>query len=496
MQEAINVVGLTTDEIHEARKNGKITFQEVTQQYLDRIEEYNNQLNAIITTNPKALERAAELDKIWDDSGAISGVHGIPLVLKDWINTADMPTTLGNELFENVIPPSDGYVVRKFREAGGIVIGKSNVSEIMTEEGSLSSVGGQAHNPYVYSRTTGGSSSGVGAGVAASFGTIGIGTDTGGSIRYPAAFGNLIGLKPTRGLVSRDGVAPISSTQDAVGPITRTVTEAAILMDVIAGYDPADVSTARSRNNIPDSYTDYLNENALDGMRIGVMRQLFGPKTDQGNDPELEAEMVTEVIDKRLEDIESYGATVIDPITISNCEKKIEQASVSNDHFEYKRDFNKYLDELGEKAPVDTIEEVVGSHAVGTGREYDFSDNVNLDENTAYLRTLKYREELKHTILKTMENNGLDALVYPMASRIAPRIDDDRIYRTAGNYGMASHTGFPSITVPAGFDPKWETPVGIEFLMGPFEDHKLIELAYSYEQNRSPWTPPEDYAQL
>jgi len=245
--------------IHAALAAGQLTCTQLTRLYLDRIAAYNMQgpaLRAIITVNPKAMEIAGEMDRSYRASPARVGpLHCIPIILKDNFNTLDLPTTGGNVSMKASVPPADAFTVARIRKAGALILAKANLQEFARGGMSISSLGGQVRNPYDLSRTPGGSSGGTGAAIAANFAVLGTGSDTGQSIRSPASANNLVGIRPTRGLVSRAGVIPNSLTQDEVGPITRTVTDAALLLDVMAGYDAADPITAFGTGRIPRSYT-------------------------------------------------------------------------------------------------------------------------------------------------------------------------------------------------------------------------------------------------
>jgi Asp-tRNA(Asn)/Glu-tRNA(Gln) amidotransferase A subunit family amidase len=391
------------------------------------------------------------------------------------------------------VPPDDAFITEKIRENGGIIIAKANLGEFAS--GSLSALGGQTRNPYDLARDTGGSSSGTGASISANLGLLGIGTDTVGSVRHPAGFCSLVGLRPTTGLLSRDGIAPISNTQDTAGPITRTVEDAAAMMDVLVGYDPDDAATASIRNNTPKSYRACLVEDGLADIRLGVPEQLFGPKTDEGTDPELEAAVVTDVIDAAIERLNDAGATIVPVDSISDPGSKPDNYSVAD--YEFQREFDAYLEELGDAAPVDSALEV---YETGTIKGYvDFEGRLQHDdgilcENIEYLQTLRRQTELRRRTLDVLEQNNLDSLVYPMASRVPSRIEEDRLYRTSSNAKLAAYAGLPAITVPAGFDAEWGTPVGIEFLAGPFEEDLLFEIAYAYEQLSKERVPPQDFA--
>lgn len=493
--EGFDPIEATIDDVYSAIFRGEVTAREVTETYIDRIEAYNDELNAIININPNAVDRAKELDEEFDGSGLVGPLHGIPVILKDNLNTDDMPTTAGSVLFEETIPPEDAFLTSQLRDAGAVIIAKANMGEFAS--GSLSSLGGQTRNPYVLDRQVAGSSSGTGSSIAANMAVLGIGTDTGGSVMHPSGFASLVGLRPTTGLLSRDGIFPLCETLDTAGPMTRTVTDAAAMMDVMVGYDPADSWTAAIRDNPPESYTDCLETDGLEGARIGVTRELFGPKTDEGEDPDFEAELVTEVIDKAIDVMDNAGAEIIDPVEIPDVEELAGEASVFS--FEVKRDINRYIDQLGDEAPVDSLEEIVESDTI-EGRidlePFLDTDVDGLDENLEYLQAQSKRQEVQQLVLTTMENEELDAFVHPMSARISPLIEEDRSYSTATNTSIAPATGFPSLTVPAGFDAEFGTPVGLQFLAGPFEEEKLFELGYAYEQITGARSPPDDFGAI
>jgi len=279
--------------------------------------------------------------------------------------------------------------------------------------------------------------------------------------------------------------------------MTRTVTDAAIMMDVMAGYDPADELSARTRYNISDRFTSCLTRNGLRTARLGVPQQLFGPKTEKGHNPEREAEVVTEVITTALDDMASVGAELVKIDVMPDLEAKVSAASAGS--YEFRREFNDYLDRLGDAAPIDSPKEIQESGTVeGYVRleERLATDPETLDENLEYLQALDSRKHLQRLLLTTMEDRDLDAIVYPMASRIPSRTAEDRLYRTSSNAKMAAYSGFPAMTVPAGYDDEWGTPVGVEFLAGPFEEARLFELAYAYERLSERRIPPSDYTDI
>ena len=275
----------TIADIHQAMEEGRVTAEELVRSYLDRIEAYDRRgpyLNSIITVSEHALERARELDAAFAESGFTGPLHGIPVIVKDNYDTHDLPTTNGTLAFRGAIPPDDAYQVRKLREAGAIVLAKSNLAEFASSGAfTLSSVlPGYSRNPYDPTRVTAGSSGGTGAAVAANFGAVGLGSDTGSSIRGPSSHQALVGFRTTMGLTSRDGIAPLSAARDVGGPMTRTVADAVAVLEVIVGQDPADPVTLESEGRVPDNYRQFLDADGLEGARIGVLRQLFEEARD------------------------------------------------------------------------------------------------------------------------------------------------------------------------------------------------------------------------
>lgn len=474
--------------IHAAFASGALTCRQLVAHYLARIEAYDADgpaLNALLTVNPGALELAAELDARYaaDPSGA-GPLHCIPVILKDNYDTADLPTTGGSLTLAQSIPPDDAFVVRRLREAGALVLAKANLTELARGGTTVSSLGGQTRNPYDLTRTPGGSSGGTGAAIAANFGVIGTGTDTGQSIRSPASAGNLVGLRPTRGLVSRDGIIPASTTQDAAGPITRTVEDAARMLDVMAGYDPNDPITAFGVDKIPSSYTRSLNANGLAGARIGVLVDFFGADA-------VHAE-VNAVTEAAIGQMSALGAQMI-RISIPEIDELT--ADISVFRFESKIAFNAYLADLGPGAPVRTLEELIeggGFHEsirAGLEAEQEIRDGLNDPE---YLRRFGRRQRLRQAIMTTMADHRLDAILYPHQRRLVARIGEPQLERN----GVLSHgTGFPAITIPGGFTAPTASaplgvPVGIELLGPEWSEPRLIELAYAFEQASRYRKPP------
>ena len=326
----------TIADVHEAMKRGTLSARALVERYLARIEAYDQagpKLNAIILVNPKALADAEALDAEYKRTGKLRPLHGIPVLLKDNVDTQGLQTTAGSTSLKGHVPARDAVIAGKLRDAGAIVIAKTNLHEFAVWGETVSSLGGQTLNPYDTTRTPGGSSGGTGAGVAANFGTVGIGTDTINSIRSPASANSLVGIRPTLGLVSRTGIVPYSFTQDTAGPITRNVADAARVLDAIAGYDPQDAATAAGVGRQPASYTAHLDRNGLNRTRIGVLRSFFGSGPEHRE--------TNAAAERAIEAMKSRGATVVtldDPIDVN------ELVSKTSVHLhDLERDLDTYL---------------------------------------------------------------------------------------------------------------------------------------------------------
>ncbi len=478
----------TVGSIQSALGSGRVTCTDITQLYLNRIAAYDDQgpaLNAIITTNPNALAIAADLDTKYAQSGLTGPLHCVPVIAKDNFDTFDMPTTAGALVLEGFIPPTDAFQVQQLREAGALILAKSNLSEFAFSFTTESSLGGTTLNAYDPTRNAGGSSGGTGAAIAANFGVIGLGSDTGGSIRVPSSFNSLVGIRPTIGLTSRAGIIPLALTQDVGGPMTRTVTDAAIVLDITAGFDPADPITAESDGKIPASYTSFLDLNGLQGSRIGVVRDLFGLETNP------ESAKTNAVINTAIDDLLALGAQVVD-VTIPNLAEILSFPSLSG--FEFKRDLNAYLAERpAPPSGVRTLGDIIESGLYLESFEAAYIARNNQpppEENPDYLRIIQERPALTQTaLLSALE--GFDALIYPSVAS-PPNIFGQPLASGAANR-LSPFSGFPAITVPAGFTPDG-LPVGLEFLGRAYDESTLLRLAFSFEQGtlnrRSPLTTP------
>ncbi|PZO54774.1 MAG: amidase [Phormidesmis priestleyi] len=485
---SFNLREATVDSIQAGLSSGATTCTDITQKYLNRIQAYDDQgpsLNAIIATNPNALKIAAELDAAYAVSGPVGSLHCVPVVLKDNYDTFDMPTTAGALALKDFQTGEDAFQVAGLREEGALILAKANLSEFAFSFTSTSSLGGTTVNPYDTTRNAGGSSGGTGAAIAANFGVLGFGTDTGGSIRVPSSFNSLIGVRPTIGLSSRSGIVPLALSQDVGGPMTRTVKDAALALNATVGFDPADPITAGSIGQIPDDYTAFLSADGLSGAKIGLVSALFG------SDSNPESVKTTSVIKKAVDALVSLGATVTE-VVIPNLSEILAFPSLSS--FEFKRDLNAYLAERPvPPSGIRTLGDIIDS---GLYLEDFESAYISRNERPApetdpeYIRIITERPVLtQSSLLKAL--TGLDALIYPSVTS-PPNILGEPLASGAGNR-LSPFSGFPAITVPAGFTEDG-LPVGLEFLGRAYDEPTLLKLTYAFEQGtlvrRSPTSTP------
>lgn len=480
---AFDVREATVAEIHEAMAAGDCSAVELVDRYLERIERFDEELNVVLALNPDARERAERLDDRFAESGLTGPLHGVPVFLKDNHDTHDMPTTAGSAALADCTPDEDAFVVRQLREAGAVVLGKANLQELSFGVDTISSLGGATRNAYDTDRRPSGSSGGTAAAVAANLATLGTGSDTCSSVRSPPAFNDLVGLRPSRGLVSSSGIVPLCATQDTPGPITRTVEDAARMLDVMVGYDPEDPVTATGVGEVPeDGYVSHLDPDGLEGARIGVARELFGLSPDSDADPEA-ADAVTAVVDDAIAEMEAAGATIVDPVEIIDREF-LDSARVLG--FEFQRDIDAYLEDRPE-VPYDSLEELVATDTIAPSverriHESDIleTDTAALRENADYLEKLERRREIRVDTEARMVEHDLDALCYPPSTVLPVEIPDHQPFEEM-RCELAAHTGMPAVTLPAGFTDDG-LPVGVELLGREFAEPRLFELAYSFER--------------
>jgi len=478
----------TVATVHAALQGGTLTVQQLVRGYLDRIAAFDQsgpRINSILALNPKALVEA-ELADAWlaaKPTGPLEPLVGIPVLVKDNIECEGMEATAGSVCLKGNLATADAFVVRRLREAGAIVLAKTNLHELASGGETVSSIQGQTLNPYDLTRTPGGSSGGTGAGIAANFGLLGVGTDGINSIRSPASANNLVGLRPSMGLISRAGLIPCGLTQDTIGPITRTVADAAVMLDVMAGYDPADPITSQGAPHIPSSYTDALDADGLKGARIGVLRSFFGK--GQVHAP------VNDVMRQALAAIEAQGAELI---AIDDAiDPDVLIAEVLAHHYEMKRDLDAYLARCPSTVAVRSMDDIVANGHAHPSVAGTLKTAVALaDDEAAYRERLHRQEVLRQRVLDLMAAHRLDVLVYPHQRRLVVRIGESQAER---NGVLASATGFPAIVIPAGFsapdgDAPQGVPVGLELFGRPFSEPVLLRLAYAAEQALHARRPP------
>ena len=486
----------TIAELQRGMSSGKYTAHSLSRRYLDRIDDIDKRgpaINSVIELNPEALSIASELDKERKAGRMRGPLHGIPVLIKDNIDTHDrMTTTAGSLALAGSIPLQDSTVAKKLRDAGAVILGKTNLSEWANFRSSHSSSGwsgrgGQTNNPYVLDRNPCGSSSGTGAAIAANLAAIGIGTETDGSVVCPSNANSLVGIKPTVGLVSRAGIVPIAHSQDTAGPMCRTLTDAAILLGVLAGVDSRDEATKASAGKSLSDYAKFLDANGLKGARIGVQRKSFG---------------FNDAVDKLMNDcidiIKKRGATVIDPADIPT-NGKFDDSELEVLLYEFKTDLNSYLASLGPRAPVKSLKEIIDFNDQFRDREMPYfgQDIMTKAQAKGPLTEKKYRDALaknhrmsrKEGIDLVMDKNKLDAMIAPTGGPAWPTdlVNGDHF---TGGYSTASAVaGYPHVTVPAGY--VFGMPVGISFFGRAWSESTLIKLAYAFEQATKARRPPK-----
>ena len=487
VREGFTLEDATIANIHEAYRTGVLTCRQLVAAYLKRIETYDQstELNAIVVTNLGALEQAAALDEELQSTGQLRPLHCIPLIVKDNYDTKGLQTAAGSLALRGSLPPDDAYQVRVLKEAGAVVLAKSNMAEwAFSPYQTVSSIAGTTLNPYALDRVPAGSSGGTASAVAANFGAVGLGTDTGNSIRGPSAHTSLVGIRSTMGATSRDGIVPLYLRNDIGGPMARTVEDAVRIFQVIVGYDPADPITRLSVGKIPDDYLQFLDSNGLKGARIGVLRALIDTPTA---DPEVNA-----LVEKAIADLHALGATLVDPFIIPDFDEL--RADLWCNTFQY--DLKNYLVSLGEQAPVNSLKEVVDSNLYASYIEERLFEALAVEESPEQQdppclgvyedpRTVAYRD----AVLRAMKHQNVEALIYPSWTNPPRKVGDLESEQGNNSSIIAPMTGQPAITVPMGYTHD-TLPAGLQFLGHPFGEPALIRMAYAYEQATQHRRPP------
>jgi len=477
-------------DIHAAMKAGRLGCRALVQEYLRRIEAYDKNgpaLNAIVVVNPEALAEADSLDRRFAAGGLVGPLHCIPTIVKDNFETVGLQSANGSLALQGFVSHKDAFLVRRIKEAGAIVLAKSNMAEwAFTPYETVSSIlPGYTKNPYALDRVTAGSSGGTAAAVAASFGTVGLGSDTGNSIRGPSAHQALVGIRSTMGLTSRGGVMPLNLLADIAGPMARTVEDAAAVFQVIVGEDPDDPATAASRGRPREDYARALTADALRGARIGVLREAYERDT---TDPEVAAVFMAAVGDMRR-----AGAVIVDPAVVEGLDT-IRRPQGTGPCMGFKYDINRYLASHGDRVPVKSLAEIVKSRrfhpTVQRRLEQAEAGPENGPDSAACQAEMEYRERVRAGVLQAMDRLKLDALVYPTWSNPPRLIGDLNTPHGDNSQFFSPTTGFPSVQVPMGYTRGGLLPAGLTLLGRAWSDARLIALAYSYEQATRHRRPP------
>ena len=488
-----DVVEASIADVHAALADGRITCHGLVADYLARIDAYDKNgpaINAIIMVNPDALAVADSLDAVAKRGGPLGPLHCIPMIVKDNYQTRGLQTTGGSLAFKGFVPDKDAFVVARIRAAGAVILAKANMAELAFSpyETVSSILPGYTRNPYELDRVTAGSSGGPAAAVAASMGTVGLGTDTGNSIRGPSSHQALVGIRATMGLVSRAGVVPLFLGADMTGPMARTVADAVAVLQVIAGPDPDDPVTLTSRGHVSSDYASALVRDGLRGARIGVLHQAYDTRT---LDPE-----IRQIFERALDDLRRQGATIIDPVAVPDLRaiRRLQTGGCNT----FKRDFNRYLATLGPTAPVKSLADLIQSGKYHPSIETRLRSAEAVEDTTGHSAGCTsgeaMRARLRAAVTQLMDSMHLDAMVYPTWSNPPRLIGDLNTPAGDNNQFFSPYTGFPAITVPMGYSHGGVLPAGLQFFGRAWDERTLIRLAYSYEQathwRRAPTTTP------
>ena len=465
----VEVTEASIETLQKAMTDGRITSLQLVDAYIASIRAYDHAdpaLNTMIRLSPKARSDAAALDAE-RKAGKVRGpLHGVPIVVKDNYDTKDMITTAGSLALATHRPKTDAFVIQKLRDAGAVIVGKTNLHELASGITSISSLGGQTLNPYDPARCPGGSSGGTGAAVAASFAAIGWGTDTCGSIRIPSAFASLFGLRPTEGLFSRDGIVPLSLTQDVPGPLARTVTDLAIALDATVGPDQNDPATAVLNGKALPRFRDSLRTDALRGARIGIFAPYF-----RDAEPD-----VADTVRAAIMAMKALGADVVN-VPMPDFDQVI--AGSRAILMETRFDLADYLKRPG-GAPVGSLTEILDNGLFDRQLEtrHRSADTAQSRTSPGHEEMLRRQAQLRARMVQLMDSLQLDAIAYPT---IAQRPTMVGVLQTASSCALAAQAGLPAISMPAGFTFDG-LPTGLELMGRPFADARLVAFAYAFEK--------------
>lgn len=487
----INIEELTINEVMEAMDKGYLSSELLVSLYLERIEAYNGLYKAITVINDEALSLAKQLDEERKTNGKRSILHGIPVVIKDNFDFVPYPTTGGTKALLDSYPVNNAFIVQRLVDAGAIILAKTNMSAFAFSGTSSKSSFMTTLNAYHTSYSSHGSSGGTAVAIAANLAMIGLGTDTNSSIRTPAAVNGLVGLRPTLGLISRSGIMPYTLERDTGGPMTRTVTDLAIMLDFLVGFDSKDSVTTKSIDKIPETYTTYLNSNGLKGKRIGVIKDFISGNKN-ATIPVLRhssIEMET-LMNNAIADMEKLGAEII---YIENFYTK-ELHNLYNsslDGYMLCSDLNTYFSHLNKDNRIKTFADLMndGRYIYNINNYASYCNN-NIRDNNKYTNLLNNKIKYENYVTKFMTDYEIDAFAYPTFKTKPITITGlNKEPNTSTSHSISPTIGWPSITVPMGFDTDG-LPYGLQFASEPFSEGKLIEIAFSYEQETNHRRPP------
>lgn len=487
---AFEVQEATIAQIHAAMREGRLTCRALVEAYLRRIDVYDRNgpaINSIVVTNPGALETADGLDRRFAAAGLAGPLHCIPIIVKDNFETIGLQSANGSLSLAGYVSDNDAFQVRRVKEAGALVLAKSNMAEwAFTPYETVSSIlPGYTKNPYALDRVTAGSSGGTAAAIAASFAAVGLGSDTGNSIRGPSSHQALVGIRSTMGLTSRGGVMPLSYLADIAGPMARTVEDAAAVFQAVVGEDPADPVTAAAAAHLPQDYRKALVADGLKGARIGVLRQAYERET---TDPE-----IVRIFMRAVDDLRRAGAVVADPVAVQGFDE-IRRPQGMGPCRGFKYDINEYLAARADRVPVRSLAEILkgGRFHPSVRHRLEQSEQgpVNGPDTPECQADAAYRERLRRAVTQLMDGQNLDALVYPTWSNPPRLIGDLNTPHGDNSQVFSPVTGFPAIQVPMGYSRGERLPAGITFFGRAWSETTLIRLAYSYEQATRHRRPP------
>ena len=488
-----DVTETTIARTQQAIREHQVTCRQVIEQYLERIRSYDQSthLNSLVLVNPNALSEADRFDAEFERTQAIGGLQCVAVIVKDNYDTKDLQTTGGSLAMKWFVPATDAFMVQKIRAAGAIILAKSNMAEwAFSPYETVSSIAGITRNPYDLEYVPAGSSGGTAAAIAANLGAVGLGTDTGNSIRGPSSHNALVGIRPSIGLTSRDGIIPLFLGADVGGPIVRSVEDAAAMLDVVAGSDPQDPVTQNSQDRIPKSYKAFLDPRGLRGARIGVFRLYVDAPS---GDPQIKA-----LTEQAILDLKAQGARIVDPFVIPDFDALTKNIFCGD----FQSDLNDYLAKHGQGATYKTLAQIIESGLYLPYIEGRLKSTAAAKPASEADRTVcpdVYHNDKKiafrNAIRAAMSRSNVQAIIYPTWSNAPRRVGDDKSPAGDNSQILSPQTGFPAISVPMGYT-HGDLPAGLTFLGNSFDEGTLIKFSFAYEQATKHRHPPAKFPPL